>query len=76
MWALGYRHCTYFGYAGTLTSFFETRGDVSQWLLDQQAGDTKLHKFSGRFVPEDEGGGYYEDQRASASREYIVPTKK
>jgi hypothetical protein len=62
MYQAGYQHCTYWGYEGQLTSFYEDRPN-----------DPNLHKYAG-FKQEFEFGGWVmDDARASARRMQIIP---
>ncbi len=62
MWRAGYKKCTYWGYQGSLTSFYEMR-----------TGEANLHKYAG-FKEEFESGGWVmDDARASQRRMQITP---
>ncbi len=62
MWRAGYKNCTYWGYQGSLTSFYEARNN-----------EPNLHKYAG-FKEEFEGGGWVmDDARASQRRMQVIP---
>ena len=61
MWNKGFRSCSFWGYTGSLTSFYEKRGAKG------------LHKFSGDRIDLGDGCFVYQDERASARRHPITP---
>ncbi len=63
MWDNGFRSCTFWGYTGSLTSFYENRGARG------------LHKFSGDKIDLGDGCFVYQDERASARRHPIKPRR-
>jgi hypothetical protein len=62
MAAAGYTNCTYWGYLGSLTSFYET------WHNDPQ-----LHKYAGHKEDFGDGAWVMDDARASQRRLQITP---
>ena len=62
MWLAGYKQCTYWGYLGMLTSFYETRSN-----------DPRLHKYAGYKEEFETGGWIIDDRRASERRMQIIP---
>lgn len=62
MWKKGFKSCTYWGYVGALTSFYETRGK-----------EPHPHKYSGYKEEFESGGALWHDVRASKARLQIFP---